>query len=306
MDQQQLATELTNIRDQLNTIISDAEAAPPPPPPPPVVVPPPPPPSPPPVASPPSRGLAAIQGWLGDKTVGIYIGIESQEWTPSQFDQAAANIKSWGGDYGIVKIGEGAGQWYNGDIATLQQIFFRHGLGFAPYHYCLPGDSAANANIAAHAAKQCGGVILDIEDEFKGFDQDLATIFSGLRAQCPNEVIIMSGYGDPHYALGDAYPHHTIATAPIDGYQPQWYIGVWDLYKSKGYLGAFSWGDRDIASVYGENVVLQPAISIQGIDPNDFEGMAAFLKNWHASLAIWEYQQCNAAIVGACKKGISS
>lgn len=275
-----------------------------------------PPPAPPPAPAPPptiiQRGLPAIQSWLGIKTIGVYIGVEENNWSMAQIEAAAKTIASWKADYALFKIGEGANIWHDGAISDIRNLFFKYGVGFAPYHYCLPGNPEANAQIAAKAANVAGGVVLDIEDEFQGFDRDLAQMFVRTRQLAPTGTIIMSGYGDPWYRFRNNYPHHTIQTAlangVIDGYQAQWYFDTWDMYLKNGfnYGAAISWGDRDVATVYGENCTIQPCISVTRIRPQDLTGSAAILKNWHASVAIWEYQSVNADYIALLRRGMNS
>jgi hypothetical protein len=266
-----------------------------------------PPPSP--APTPVKPGLGRVQNWLGEKTVGVYFGTYTSEWRAPQFLQAAQTLKAWGADYGVVKFGidnEQSLEWYDGTAADIRNAFISQGLGMSPYLYILPSQVQRGIEVGVKLAKLCEGIILDLEDEWAGHDSEIDALVRGIRSQCPDACIIVSGYGDPIYKFGAGqWPFHVVSQADIvDAYQPQWYFGVWDLYKTKGYLGAINWGSEQCASAFGESIVIQPAIQIQGVDPNDFEGCCQYLSRWHASVAIWEYEKCTASIIQACKKGM--
>jgi len=298
-------TKLVDAQNAIQQVIDYLNTPVPVPIPPPVPVPPPVV-TPQPVPQPPARGLPAIQAWLGTNTLGVYVGIESVSWRAPDFAPVAENLANMNVDYALVKFGERGPEWYDGTLADIKNEFFKRGVGMAPYLYCLPSNVADSIAIANHMCQVCGGVVLDCEDEWQGHDAELATLLNTIRANNPNACIILSGYGDPHFRFGDNYPHHTIATSGIDGYQPQLYFGVWDVYKQSGWQAAIDWGMTDCGSVLGQNMVMQPAITCEGVDLAHFAPCATYLKRWHASMVLWEYQLVTPEIVAECKKGLAS
>ena len=275
------------------------------------------PPSPPPTPAPTgpvAPGLARVQQWLGAKTVGLYFGVETANWRVEQFGAVAAQLQSWGVDYAMVKLGGDVGiEWYDGQLPAIRQAFLQHGVGMAPFIYCNPGAVGGDIQIATHCANVCGGVVFDIEDGWGGKDGQLAALLSTTRQNCPDACLILTGYGDPRYHFGVfGFPHSTLRDAlhnhVLDAYQPQWYFGVWDIHKQHGAIAAIDWGDQDVASIYGNDCVIQPAINCEGVALADFGAAAQYLKNWHAGVTIWEYQQvaANPGIISECKKGLQS
>ena len=256
--------------------------------------------------------LARVQTWLGDKTVGVYFGTDTVTWRAPQFVGPAQEIKSWGADYGIVKFGADIGvEWYDGTVADIRKSFTDTGLGMAPYLYVNPGQVTNAAQIALHLCSVCEGVILDIEDGWGGYDSQLRYLLDTLHRGAPDACVILTGYGDPLYRFGQqGFPHGVVKAALAQGvlhaYQPQWYFGVWDVYKNSGWQAAIDWGDADVASAYGADAILQPAISIEGVHPSDFQPVAQYLKNWHAGIALWYKDQGTADIVHQLKAGLSS
>lgn len=293
--QQQALDDLANATKLLAEATALIQASDPPPPPPPPVV---------------RTGLQKVQDWLGEKTVGVYIGVESHNWSQAQFSQAANTLKSWGADYALVKCGEGGMPvWYGGldGVAAVRKAFADQGLGCAPYWYCLPNGGQAQIDACVTIAKLAGGIVLDCEDEFAGQDVALAALLNGICDVAPDACIIVTGYGSPITRFGPhGWPYHTLATSKIAAYQPQLYFGVWDVYHRAGAHAAIDWGMAQCAQAYGANMVFQPAINIQGVGLDAFQPAADYLKNWKASLCLWELTQGTAAILKALKTGISS
>lgn len=281
-----------------------------PPPPPPVVVaaPAPPPPiiTPPPPTPLPPRGIARVQAWLGSKTVGVYCGIEFVNDRAAQYDaQVAQPLAAMGADYAIVKCADGATEWYDGTVAAIRSVFFKRGIGFAPYMWCVPGNQNATIRIAIHLAQVCGGVIFDMEDAWAGQDVEMAAILNAVRAAVPTACLIVTGYGDPLTKFGPTgFPFHTIATSKIDAYQPQWYIGVWDVYTQSGYEAAIDWGDKQCGAAFGPNFPLQPAIGLTKLRSADIAPLAAYVARWGTSVAVWEFEAATREIVQTLKAAV--
>lgn len=288
-------TKLQDVTAKLQDIT--AQVTPPPPPPPP-------PPSPPPPTEDPR--LVALQAQIGADKVGVYTGIETFNDAPAAFAEIASTLQAYGADFALVKMGEGSATWHNGDFASIRQAFFAHGLGCAPYWYCLPQGGQAQIDACIHLAQQFKLLILDCEDEYAGHDAELADLLNALAVAAPSALIIVSGYGDPITRFGPhGWPFHTVATAAKAVYQPQAYFGVWDVYNQHGVDAALQWCDNECAAAFGQAIVLQPAINVQGVKSlADFEAAGRYWKSFKASVVLWEYQQVTAQIVAAVKKGL--
>ena len=263
-------------------------------------------PPPPPVPAP-LTGLQRMQRWVGAQAVGVYLGIETVDWSMNDFANRANQFRDMGVDVAYVKVGEYGTEWYNGNFAAIRQIFLDRGVGCAPYLFCRPETWRGDLAIAVKMARLTGGVVLDCEEQFVNQGASLYNIVNGTRRSAPDACIIVSGYGDPLYAFGPKWPFDAIRDA--DAYQPQWYFGVWDAYKQHGYLGAIAWGDGQCADEFrrcglGDMFAIQPAVNVEGMDQADYQGIAETLRRFTAGIVIWEAQQINANIIQQCRHGM--
>ncbi len=253
-----------------------------------------------------AQKLAAIQSWLGIKTLGVYVGIESYQKPLSYFENLAQQFENEGVDYGIIKFGEWGNLWY--PVEDIWQIFLKHRRGMAPYYFIRPQSLARDTAICIDLARKRGGIILDAEEPYINQPSALASIVNAIRTEVPDAVIIISGYGDPEFAFGNSWPYAAMQQA--DGYQPQAYIGYWDVYKNLGWQYAIGWADGQCAQAFkvgnlGLDFPIQWAVNTQGVNEADIEPLAKYLMQWKESIAVWEVQDLTAPEVQLFKRGES-
>lgn len=263
-----------------------------------------PPPPPPPAIDP---RLAKLQAQIGAAKVGVYTGVYTANYSWAQFEGIAVDLKNKGADFALVKMGEGGQVWHGGGFAGIRAQFVKHGLGCAAYWYCLPGGGQAQIDHCATLAQQVGMITLDVEDEYKGQGAALQALLDGVCNAAPDAVVIVTGYGDPIFAFGNTFPHAVIRNSKITAYQPQAYFGVWSRYLRDGVHAALQWCDDECGLAYGQSIVLQPAINVQGVRSLlDFQEAGHFWRPFQASVVIWEYQQVTADIIAAVKRGLQA
>jgi LysM repeat protein len=255
-----------------------------------------------------STRLQRIHKWIGANTIGIYIGIESSGWRADTFVSDVLNhFGSTLPDYVIVKCGEYGTEWYDGTFPAIRQAFLAKGIGCAPYYFARPGYPA-DITICAKLAREAEGIFLDCEEQWANDPSALAAFVSGVRNLAgPDPVIIVSGYGDPITAVPN-WDFHCLFAA--DAYQPQWYLGWWDLYRIKGFQAAIDWGDNQVANRFiqsglGADYPIQPAINVEGVAATDFQSIANYLQRWQCSLAVWEFQDVYQSSLQALKSGMA-
>lgn len=261
--------------------------------------------------------LARIQAWIGNKTVGAYLspfdtryGGRSVDWRQPQFTQFAEWCKATGLDYALVKFGEWGREYYNGIMQDIRDIFISRHVGMAPYIFARPQTWQADAQTAIKAARICGGVVIDAEEQFIGFGVALHNLLQTVRNAVPNAVIIVSGYGDPGYAMGGKWPMGAVNVA--DGYQPQGYYAYWNsIYNARGAAGALQWSMADVAGQFRNygvplSMPITPCFAVPVRSRNDLVASGAYLKNWQASVVLWHAQTVNADEVAAIKQGLNS
>ncbi len=237
--------------------------------------------------------LARLQQWTGINTLQTYLGIETVTWNIADFQAAALQAKQKNIDVVYVKCGEWGIEWYDQQFAQIRQRFLDAGVGCVPYWFCRPQALAADMAACIRLATIAGGICLDCEEQWIGYGALLRQLVSGIRAALPDTVIIISGYGDPLTALGTNWDFSAIADA--DAYQPQWYLGYWDVYHQSGWMTAIDWGDQQCATAFetsglGADFPINPAINLQGVALTDFWAIAQYLKHWRCGITLWEWQ----------------
>lgn len=253
--------------------------------------------------------LARIQHQLGVSSYGIYLGVETFHWTLTDWHAYLNKLVALSTnkpDYVIVKCGEWGNEWYGGQFPAIRALFLASGIGCVPYFFNRPDTWQQDAAICAKLAKLAGIVILDCEEQFVNHSDALRGLVQRVRSQAgADPVIIVSGYGDPDTAV----PNWDFTCLQYaDGYQPQWYIGWWDLYHQKGIAAAIHWGDGQIAHRFqaaglGTDYPIQPATSVTNVKPADCEALGAYLlAGWRASVAVWEAQDITATECAAFRQ----
>lgn len=261
-----------------------------------------------PQADPYAYKLARVQAWLGADKVGVYSGVYTAGWSLDQFAALANNYRVMGVDFAVVKLGEWGNFWHGGDVARIRQQFYNAGVGFAPYFFCRPQTWRADAQNAIAAARICGGVVLDCEEQFIGFANALANLVNTVRAAVPNACIIVSGYGDPAYALGGKWPMWAVRNA--DAYQPQTYFAYWtSIYRARGAVGSIDWGMSDTAGQFaaqglGTWFPIQPCIAVPLWNWADYQATGARMRRYIAALVLWESSKVNGPMIQALKAGL--
>jgi hypothetical protein len=252
--------------------------------------------------------LAHLQTWLHPETLGVYVGIEDENVVNADYQ---ALMEKYAGkvDYLAIKCYE-FGSKNNGlwmDLRQLANDANAAHIGIAPYIFCHPDDPTLDIMRAVECAEMFGGVILDCEEQFIGHGTELYEIVHGVREAVPDAIILISGYGDPVTAFydghgGSSWPFDAIRDA--DGYQPQWYLGWWNVYiQGHNYQRAVQWGDAQcgVAFVqYGltDSFPISPAMNLVGLNGDDIGPLADYLRaNWQASVMVWEEQDITPEIL---------
>lgn len=256
--------------------------------------------------------LTMAQQWIHPNTLGGYIGIELENAPESSYRDAMTSLRNPGGpgcDYAIVKFYE-RGSPHHGDnlwvsFAEIDSIATSLSLGIAPYIYCHPESVVMDTVQAIACARAYGGVILDCEDEFLGHGTELYGLVHMVRQAVPLAVIIVSGYGDPVTRFpdghgGTAWPFDAIAEA--NAYQPQFYIGQWDVYRF-GWLRAIGWGDQQCGIAFEQygltrSFPITPLIGLQGLQEADIRPASDWLhESFGLSLGVWELEMMTPRIL---------
>lgn len=254
-----------------------------------------------------AQKLARVQAWLGQNTFGEYIGVESYNWSVENFQHWVDTLGDSKPDVVYIKVGEYGRMWYNGHFPEIHQYFIAHGIGVVPYIFCRPQWIQQDAMIAAQVASLCGGVLLDCEEQFLNNNTQLYQLTAMVREKTGKEpVIIVSGYGDPVTAV----PSWDFgALHPVDAYQPQWYLGWWQLYHAKGYQAAIAWGDGQCAQQFmraglGIDFPIQPVFNVEHVRSPDIPLIAKYLTQWKCSVTVWEAGDISAEMRAIIKHAI--
>lgn len=252
--------------------------------------------------------LARVQAWLGKNTFAEYLGVETYQWSIAEFQHWIDTVSPDQPDVAYIKVGEYGQEWYGGKFPDIRKLFIDKGIGVAPYVFCRPQFLEKDLIIATNVAQLCGGVVLDCEEQWINNNSLLYLLIGRLRDMVgPSPVILITGYGDPVTAV----PSFDFgALHPADGYQPQWYLGWWDIYHEKGYPKAITWGDGQCyqqfkTSGLGADFPIQPAMNVQGVAPGDIAPIVRYLLQWQTGVTVWEAQSIPATmrkvIKDACK-----
>lgn len=243
-----------------------------------------------------------VQAWLGRNTYNEYIGVESYTWTLQNFQHWIDTVTPNQPDSVFVKVGEWGHEWYQsiGGFSAIRTLFTTRGIGSVPYVFCRPQTYTQDAEIAAKNALLAGGVCLDCEEQFLNNNTELYKLIGNTREIAGNgPVILVSGYGDPVTAV----PGWDFgALAPADAYQPQWYVGWWDVYHRLGWQHAIGWGDGQCAQAFaagklGTDFPIQPAINVEQVTWTDIYPMVQYLvRAWQLSVTLWEAQDITPAM----------
>ncbi len=257
-----------------------------------------------------AQKLEAIERWIGTNKVGVYSGIETVDWSISDFITMRDRYLKLGVDYAAIKFGEWI-EWYDTRVDAIGKVFQDKGIQVVPYWFCRPQNVLNDIRYCVMLAKKYKGVMLDCEEQFRGYSAQLKQLIDGIAAQVPDAVIIVTGYGDPVYAFGWSWDFSSIENA--HGYQPQWYIGAWTPYYQNGWQYAIEWGDKQCAQAFEhfgltDMYPIQPAINTRGVKLSDLQPLAKYLMSFKDGVMVWEYQestddQLKEIIIGA--KGTS-
>lgn len=254
--------------------------------------------------------LAHLQTWLRPDTLGIYVGIEDENADNAVYQALMAKYAGKA-DYLTIKCYEHGsrsdGLWVN--LRQLADDANAAHIGIAPYIFCHPESAALDIIRAVECADMFGGVVLDCEEQFVGHGAELYQLVHGVRAAKPDAIILVSGYGDPVIAFyngqgGSDWPFDAIRDA--DGYQPQWYLGWWDVYRNgHDFQKGVQWGDSQCAVAFVQHGLttsfpISPAMNLVGLEGNDIGPLSRYLRaGWAASVMVWEEQSVTPDILTA-------
>ncbi len=241
---------------------------------------------------------------------GLYIGNEFLNWSDSTRANVFAQIANWGFYFASPKVGGYGSTWY-GSAAQLnswRDMCWNNGIGFAPFIYSVPNSYYRDAQISSDLVNNGGGIaIVDMEDEWAYYYNTMTQFGQVFRSYNPYDPICVTGYGDPITRFGNGvFPCQQLA-AWADGYMPQWYYGVWDIYHRSGVQAAINWADNECGQSFGYSYPLCPNMSIytntgNGILPyGDISAGEEYAWNWQAPIIWWEYSNMNDTIAYYCQ-----
>lgn len=208
-----------------------------------------------------SGNLAAVQAALYG--TGLFVGNNGDGLTDAQWLAKFTQVANWGFDFICPKVGGYGSTWYSDYTQLLNWKAMANsvGLQYAPFIYSVPNSAVSDARICSQIANNCGIAIVDMEDEWAGYNTAMTTFGSTYRKYSPDVPILVSGYGDPISRFGSvtAWPNAQMA-AWADAYSPQWYFGVWGPYggHANNVKAAINWGDGQCATAYGNSFPLVP------------------------------------------------
>lgn len=205
--------------------------------------------------------LTAIQAALYG--TGLFVGNDGDGLSDAQWLALFTKISNWGFDFVCPKVGGYGSTWYSGytQLQYWKAMANSVGLQYAPFIYSVPNSAVSDAKICSQIANNCGIAVVDMEDEWAGYNTAMTTFGTTYRQYSPDVPILVSGYGDPITRFGSAtaWPNSQMA-AWADGYSPQWYFGVWGAYggNANNVEAAINWGDAQCATAYGDSFPLVP------------------------------------------------
>jgi hypothetical protein len=204
----------------------------------------------------------------------LFIGVESQNWTLSQFQAATNNARLLGITAVIVKIADGTTQWYSGigGWSSVLAAIKAEGIMPIPYTYCYGdtfGGLSGEIAILKAVMSTAGIVVADMEVQWNGqvgWAQTLAAQLSSAPG-----IFAVTTWADPNLQNWQGVIQ---ALKPcVDFWLPQ----VYTDYLASVYLAQFA------------GLAVVPVLSL-GTDfgPNNTIQHAQNAKT--PAIALWEYQ----------------
>jgi LysM repeat protein len=252
--------------------------------------------------------LTAIQNWLGGpQKIGVYIGIESANgWRAIDF---VNHLKQQYGesqpDTVYIKCWEYGREWYDGTFSEIRDALRTElGIGAVPYGFDRPITWKQDAEIAIRLGNCAGGVILDDEEPWIGYDDLHVAFVRAVKQGIGNNLCIVSGYGDPATAV----PNWSFrAVKEADGYQAQWYLGYWPQWLlAYGATGTIDVCDNQIASQFGAaqiplSMPILPALVLSNMQESDQNAVLEYIKRWQVAPVLWELESVDAGLLQRSK-----
>jgi hypothetical protein len=227
----------------------------------------------------------------------LFLGIPTYNWSLAQFQQAAQFARAHGVDNLLVKVADGANEWYGG-IGNINAIFDTirsEGVGMIPYIYSYGNEFGAldrEIDIMLEYLHDSGIVCMNAEKEWNGqvaWAQHLCGRIQG------TGTFLVSTWADPSLQNWQGV---IAALAPCTTvFMPQQY---------NNYLATF-WGEFAANGAQW----LQPTVNLtQDFGANDPVSIASHAKNQgHTAISVWYYDTAVAnpglldAIYAAFPKG---
>lgn len=216
----------------------------------------------------------------------LFIGTETQYWTPTDFAKAARNAKAMGFDAIAPKRADGQFKWYvnAGHLQLERQAVLSEGMKYVPFHYCY-GPRFGMEQIAPECAvlremgDVCDGVMVaDMEVEWNGQVKAAEEFAKQMRGASGG--LILSTWADP---VQQNWVEVIRAMAPV--------VSAWGPQQYTGWLGNQEqpqWKDLFGSAIDGK---IMPEIDITNVSVNNpFQVAATAMQNKHQSFWIWEYQ----------------
>lgn len=231
----------------------------------------------------------------------LFTGIETENWSSSQFTQAALFAKSAGVDSLIVKVADGTNAWYGGlsGFTAIRNAILQVGVGCLPYIYSYGdkfGGFSQELNIIETYLNAIGLMCIDLEAEWNGqsaWAQQLNERF----ANNPNYLYI-SCMADPaiqnqNEVLQTIAPSVNVWMPQVysDFLQSVWHkqfsdIGITDGFNVTYSLDPTSSGPNNTLQSVKANQAHSPYVSIWeyqlavGSQNRLFHNVMAMVKGW--------------------------
>jgi hypothetical protein len=217
------------------------------------------------------------------KTVGLFLGVETANWTLQQFTDAAAFAASLGCTVLAIKCQDGTTVWYDsqGGLGAVRAACQKGGLDMVPYAYCY-GDKFGGLQGEIAGVKRLmqlrGVAMVDMEEEWDG-QTGWASEFQTALLPVPG-FLYLTTFANP------ATANWTGVIAAIRACVNSWVPQEYDNFL----VGT--------ESQFPSGLVMQPAINLPESWPGPNDPVAAAktaIARGHDGVWLWELQLAKAA-----------
>lgn len=226
----------------------------------------------------------------------LFTGVETENWSPSQFVQAALAARNLGFDSLIVKVADGTNLWHGGlsGFTTIRNAVLQAGVGCLPYIYSYGdkyGALSQELDIIERYLNAIGLMCVDLEVEWNG-QVMWARRLNARFANNPNFLYI-SCMANPGTQNQNGVMQ--IIAPSVNVWMPQVYSdllqSVWhSQFSNIGITSGFNIA-YNLDTSFGPNDTLRSVIANQGLSP---------------TISIWEYQLATGARRSLCENCITA